>query len=172
MIRYLFLPAIFLFAFILESVFLAFVPSYGQADDYVLVPYFLFITLVFGAVYYHRNTTLIYALIFGAIFDIFYTGLMGVYAYLFPLITYLVCKLMFSLHRKLLIVSVFSLVGISFIEFIVLGIQTAIGQNILSMEDFMYNRLWATLVTNIIFLLLFGYFLQKIFTRFLKLEEK
>ena len=70
-----------------------------------------------------------------------------------------------------MVVFVFSLVGIIFIEFMVLGIQTAIGHNMLSMEEFMYNRIWATLITNMIFLLLFGYFLQKIFMRFSKLEE-
>ncbi|MBQ7233280.1 MAG: rod shape-determining protein MreD [Bacillales bacterium] len=172
MIRYVALPLIFLFLFIMESVFLFFVPSYGQINDYMIVPHFLFISFVFSAMYYQRNTTLIYAFIFGAIFDIFYTSLLGVYAYLFPLTVYLVCKVMQPLYKKLAIIFVFTLTGIIFIEFLVFGIQSAVGKSSIGIEEFMYNRLWPTLVINIVFLLLFSYGLKKNFVKFYKIEDK
>lgn len=158
--------------FILESVFLTFVPSYGIANQYVLVPHFLFLTLLFCAVFYRRNTVLVYAFIFGLIFDLFYTNLIGVYAYLFPLTVYLVCKLMASLHKIYFIIFVFSIAAMIFLEFLVLGIHTAIGQSLYGFEEFMHIRLWPTLIMNIVFLLIFGYILQRIFIKLLKIEEK
>lgn len=171
MIRYFVIPLILSLVFIFESIFLAFVPSYGLANQYVLAPHFIFVTLLFCAVFYHRNSTLIYAFIFGFIFDIFYTSLIGVYAYLFPLTVYLLCKLIEPLHKMYLIVFVFAISGTILIEFTTFGIHAAVGHSIFGFEDFMYMRLWPTLITNIVFTLVFGYVLQRIFMKLSKIDE-
>lgn len=165
MIKNFLLPVIFAIIFVLESVFVGLLPQFGYKAEGVFVPHFLFIALLFSSIFVNRNLTLIYAVIFGFLYDLFYTGLLGVYAYLFPLTIYIISLLMKSLQQNTIILISVGMLAITFLEFIVYGIVVVVQQSSMPMEMFLQQRLFATYLLNLIFLVLFTYLFKRMFQK-------
>ncbi len=167
------LPLLLLFFFILESVFSSVVPTHLFGESSIAVPHFIFIVLLFITIYYNPVKGIYFSMIFGFLFDIVYTELIGIYLFAYPILAYLVSNAMRILQVNLFIVSVLILVSITALEYYVYGFLLLLGRAHLSGMVFLTDRVFPTLILNIIFLILFCFPLKKYLLRLLAaIEEK
>ncbi|MEH7375668.1 rod shape-determining protein MreD, partial [Neobacillus drentensis] len=64
------LPLLFLFLFIVESLFVEFLPAKIFGFERIFVPHFLFTAILFLTIFVGKKHGIIYAAIFGLLFDI------------------------------------------------------------------------------------------------------
>ncbi|GAA0334035.1 hypothetical protein GCM10008967_26000 [Bacillus carboniphilus] len=157
----LILPASVLFIFLLEGMYVQFFGSFDAGQEWIFVPRFLFCTLFFIVLFYDRTQGFLYALCFGLLFDIVYTEVLGVYLALFPVLCYVLDRLMRLFHHHLLIIIAVTLLGIVGLEFSVYALNLLLQVTDMGMEQFLEKRLVPTLYFNGIFLILFSFPLRK-----------
>jgi rod shape-determining protein MreD len=153
LIRFL-LPAMFVFLFILESLFVELLPAELFNSDRILAPHFLMAGILFLTAYLSPKHGILYGFIFGLLFDVVYTEIIGVYLFLFPLMAYLCAIMMRMLQTNILIVSFLSVVGIALLEVLVYKLNHLINITELDFTAFVEIRLVPTLVLNIAFVIL------------------
>lgn len=157
------LPIIFTACFIFESIFLELMPSKFFSHERILVPHLLIITLFFLTIYGSRNLGIIYSFIFGLLFDVVYTEIIGIYIFMFPLISYIVSKIMKVLQTNLLIMTVVTLFGITLLEFGVYEMNFLIHKTSMDFSSFSQSRLLPTLLLNLVFTIIVAYSLKRQF---------
>lgn len=155
------LPLILSLLFVSESLFVQFFPHDAFDGRFIIVPHFLLVVLLLMCIYYIRNQALLYAFIFGLIFDITYTGILGVYLFLFPLTLYITSKMMKVLQSNIFIAALVILFNLALVEFLVYELNILINHVTMTMVDFLNRRLLPTLVVNLIFFIIFSYPLKK-----------
>ncbi|KAB7667331.1 rod shape-determining protein MreD [Bacillus sp. B1-b2] len=154
------------FMFILESVFLEVLPGSFHENNWIIVPYFLFITILFFSIYGSRNIAIIYGFVFGILFDIVYTEILGIYFFTFPCIIYVCNKIMKAFHNNIFVVSVVSLLGVTSIELIVYQIILVINLTTMDFSSFLHLRLIPTLVLNLVFTIIVAYPYKRFFEKY------
>ncbi|MCC3356562.1 rod shape-determining protein MreD [Bacillus sp. REN16] len=164
------LPFILSFVFLFESSFIDLVPADIFHQENVYVPRFLFVLIGFITVYFNKPIGLIYAAIFGLLYDIVYTEILGVYLFLYTLMAYLISWASRILQTNIFVISFLSLVGIAALEFCVYAVNLAIGSASLSVEQFLQIRILPTILLNSIFILVFAYPFKKLLGK-LHIEE-
>lgn len=167
------LPLILSVCFILESLYVEYFPNGVFGIHKIFVPHFLLIVLIIMGIYYVRNRTILYAFIFGLLFDAFYTGILGVYLFVFPLIVYITTSLMKVLQANIFVSAIVMIVDIAIAEFIVYGLNILISNTTMQAIDFLNLRLVPTLILNLVFYFIIFYPLRKCLQRLKKevLEE-
>lgn len=170
MLRRFILPFLVLFAFISESSFahLVHVPFLGE--DYVYIPRFVLIFVIFITVYLNRTQGMLFGLIFGFLHDVVYIEVIGIYLFAYGFLAYLISKAMKVLHGQIFIVIFLSILAIAILEFYVYGINYLIGTTNMSLYYFTTQRLLSTLAINLVFAMLFIFPLKSFLTK-LKIAE-
>lgn len=164
-----FLPiGIFLLFFILESLFVELFPV-RFIHNRILVPHFLIAGIILLMIYGKKNLGIWYGLIFGLMFDLVYTEVIGIYLFMFPLTVYLVSKLMKILQTNIIIVPFVVLLGIALLEFAVYEMNFLIKITDMAFPQFINQRFIPTLILNFIFIIVMVYPLKK---QFEKLTEQ
>ncbi|GLO66714.1 MULTISPECIES: rod shape-determining protein MreD [Oceanobacillus] len=164
MIRRFVLPLILFIIIVLEGVALELLPLQLLSGDYFIVPHWLFIFLVYIAVFFDHNDTyysVLYALIFGLLFDIVYTGILGVYMFSYALVIYIVHGIKKMLQGNFYVLLLLATFGIVLIEFTIYGIFSVVGMIDISLESFILNRLAPTILLNLVFLIVIYPFSSK-----------
>lgn len=164
------LPLILFFVFLLESSFVDLVPADIFHKENVYVPRFLFLLIAFITVYFNKPVGLLYGAIFGLLYDIVYTEVLGVYLFLFTLVVYLISWASRILQTNIFVISFLSLIGIFVLEFCVYGVNLVIGSTTISIERFLQIRILPTLLLNSIFILVFAFPFKKLLGK-LYIEE-
>lgn len=160
------LPLLFLFLFIVEGLVVQFLPSELWGQTQVLAPRFLFVALVFLTIFVGKKQGIIYAAIFGIIFDIVYVEIIGIYLFLFPFICYLVTKIMHIMQANIIIAFLVSLFAIALLEIGVYEVDFLIHVTNLDFMSFLNLRFYSTLILNAVFVLIFGYPLKRRFEKY------
>ncbi|MDZ5470818.1 rod shape-determining protein MreD (plasmid) [Bacillus sp. 31A1R] len=160
------LPTIFLILFIIESIFVELLPAELFNSANILVPRFLIIAILFLTIYGIRNQGIIYAFIFGLLFDIVYTEIIGIYLFMFPLVAYIVSKIMKVFHSHIVIVTVVSLIGVALLELSVYEIIYLIKLTTMDFTSFLQLRLLPTIILNLAFAIIFAYPLKRTFEKY------
>ncbi|MFS0780757.1 rod shape-determining protein MreD [Bacillus sp. 1P06AnD] len=164
--RKLAIPLVAVLLFISESLFSSIFSGEIVHGDWIFVPRFILIFLVFYAVYGKYWPALWYGMVMGLIYDITYTEILGIYLFMFPIVTYLISKVMKILQNNIIIVSIMSLVAIVILEFIVYGFNLILGFTDISVQDFLTIRLLPTLLLNLVVLAIFAYPLRRLFLKY------
>ncbi|WP_422123060.1 rod shape-determining protein MreD [Planococcus sp. X10-3] len=171
MIRYL-LPLIALVLFFLEPVFGLFSPLQFDGDYYYIVPRFLLMFLIFVTVYYNPKQAMIYGLIFGLLYDVFFIDIIGLYAVLYPLMCLIAGYIVKSVHRNLLVATLATLVLTAFFEFVLYLFFSFISLISMPVDIFLTSRLLPTMIANSLFLVMLGWaFKSVIVARLLEREN-
>lgn len=157
MMKRIVLPFILSLCLIGESIFVEFFPTEEFGGGRIIVPHFLLTVLLLMGIYYLRNQAILYAFIFGLIFDVFYTGIIGAYLFLFPLAIYITSKMMKILQSNIFIASLVVTINIAIVEFLVYELNVLIKHTTMPMTDFINVRLWPTLVANLAFIIIVSY---------------
>jgi rod shape-determining protein MreD len=161
-----FLPfAIFLLLFIVESLFVELYPVRFLTGGHILVPRFLIAGILLLTIYTNKKQGIWYGLLFGLMFDMVYTEVIGIYLFMFPLTAYLISKLMKIFQSNIFIASLVVLFGIAVLEIVVYEMNYLIKITSMAFPTFLNLRLWPTLIVNLVFLLLFAYPLKKQFEK-------
>jgi rod shape-determining protein MreD len=165
-VKKLLLPLLFLFFFILDSLFVQFLPATPFGSNKIWVPHFLLSAIFFLTIYAGKKIGIIFALIFGLLYDIVYIEIIGINLFLFPFVAYLVSKMMNVLQTNIIIAFLTSLLGIAFLEVGVYEMDYLIHVANLDFMSFIKMRFYPTLILNGIFLILAGYPLKRHFEKF------
>ncbi|MGE8206084.1 rod shape-determining protein MreD [Heyndrickxia sp. NPDC080065] len=151
------LPLLVSLCFFSESLFVQFFPRDVFGGRFIIAPHFLLVMLLLMGIYYLRNQTYLYAFIFGLIFDITNTGIMGVYLFLFPLAVYITSKMMKVLQSNILIAAFVTIFNVAVVEFLVYGLNILINHVTIPMVNFINLRLGPTLIASLVFFIIFSY---------------
>lgn len=151
------LPLVLTLCFISESLFVELFPIEAFDGQRIIVPRFLLVLLSLMGIYYIRNKTIIYGALFGFLFDVYYTGVIGVYMSLFPLAVYFTAKLIKIIQVNLVTAGLIALLNITVVEVLVFGLNKLILHVHMSPLEFADLRLWPTLVLNLAFFILICY---------------
>lgn len=163
------LPVLFTALFIFESIFLELMPVKYLNNEQIMVPHFLMSGLLFLTVYGNRNHGIIYGFIFGLLFDVVYTEIIGIYLFLFPVISYTIAKLMKVLQTNIIIVSLVSLFGVVLLELGAYEMNYLIHSTNMDFISFAGSRLLPTAILNLIFIIIFSFPLKRQFEKWAEL---
>ncbi|MFZ7945550.1 rod shape-determining protein MreD [Neobacillus sp. 19] len=159
------LPLLFLFLFILESLFVQYSPAEMFGRNRIIAPHFLFAALLFLTIYVGKKQGIIYGAIFGLLFDIVYIEIIGIYLFLYPFVCYLISKIMHIMQTNFLIAFIVSLFGIALLEVGVYEMDHLIHVTNLDFKSFINLRFYPTLILNAIFLVIAGYPFKRLFEK-------
>lgn len=151
------LPVLLFLAFISESTFVELFPTERFEIDRTFVPRFMMVLIMLTSFFYDRNKAIINAIIFGLLFDIIYTDIIGIYMFSLPIVVYILSYSMKVLHTNLLVVFFVVIIGIALLEIIIYGLYFLVNVVELDWYSFMNNRLFPTLVLNGVFLIIIYY---------------
>jgi rod shape-determining protein MreD len=164
-VRRVLLPVLFTGCFIFESIFIELMPAKFFSGQHILVPHLLIMAILLLTIYGNRNLGILYGFIFGLLFDVVYTEVVGIYLFMFPVIAYLISKIMKVLQTNLTIVSIVTLLGVGLLEIGVYEMNFLIHRTTMGFSSFFGNRLVPTLVLNLIFIVLVAYPLKRQFEK-------
>lgn len=107
--RWGFLIGLMIFLFVLEGTVLQVFSFNAREGSFVVLPRFVLIQLIFISLYLGRKRAFILGLIFGVMFDVQYSDVIGVYAFSLAMIPYLsaLAYQYFQLNSILIILTVF-----------------------------------------------------------------
>lgn len=166
------LPFFLFIAFIFESIFVELIPTETFGIDRIFVPRFIIILIMLIAFFYDRNKAVLFGIIFGMLFDIVYTDMLGIYMFSFPFVAYLISHSMKVLHSNIFVILIVSLMGLGMLETLVYGLYQLVDVVNLDWYEFLYNRLLPTLVLNGVFLIVVYYPMRRFLDKLEKLSNK
>lgn len=159
------LPLLFLFLFIGESLFVEFLPAKIFGFERIFVPHFLFTAILFLTIFVGKRHGIIYAAIFGLLFDIVYVEIIGIYFFLYPFISYLIYKLLQVFQSNIITAFLAALLGISLLEMGVYEMNYLIHVTDLDFIGFINLRFYPTLLLNAAITLIIAYPLKWLFEK-------
>ncbi|MBA4537201.1 rod shape-determining protein MreD [Bacillus aquiflavi] len=159
------LPALFTVVFVSESIFVEVASAEIFNSDRIFVPRFLLAFILFLTIYANKETGIFYGAIFGMLYDVVYTEILGIYLFLFPLIAYIVSKVMKVLQANVIVSVIVTIIGITILEIVVYEINFLIHMTEMNFSNFAAMRLFPTLVLNLAFIIIFAYPLKKQFEK-------
>lgn len=161
MIRFI-IPLIAVLLFFFEPVFSLFSPVDIGGERYTLVPRFVIVYLIFLAVYYNRRLAVIYGIVFGLLYDMFHIDIIGLYAFLYPMICLLAVFLIKQTHKHFITVMFLSLLMIIVLEMFSYFFAGLISLTSISLSEFILTRLFPTMIANLIFIVMFSWFFKNL----------
>lgn len=156
MVRFL-IPFTAVVLFLLEPEFAKFSPLNFGDKTIFLVPRFLILYLIFISIYYSRKRAVVYGLIFGLLYDVFYIDIIGLYSVLYPLVCFLAGWSIKFIHQHLIITTILAVLLVTFMEIVLYQFFFIIDFTSMPFSAFFNNRLLPTIVANLLFLLMLGW---------------
>ncbi|WP_407269600.1 rod shape-determining protein MreD [Radiobacillus sp. PE A8.2] len=149
-----YLPLLLLLLLAAEGVALDLLPTTLDAYEWMIVPHWVLVFLVMVAVLYDQEYTyisILYAIVFGLLFDIVYTDVLGVYMFTYAIVIYAIHGLNKLLHTSFIIAILFTTIAIALADFGVYFIYLTIGINSIDWQTYAVVRLLPTLTANLVF---------------------
>jgi len=161
MMKRFFLLFVLFIGFVSESIFVDLIPLSFLSEEKIVVPHFIVVFLIAISAYTTQSIGIIYGFLFGFLYDVFYTEVVGIYTFTFPLLAYLTRKALKAFHNNVFVLFLLSLITISLLEFYTYGLYLLIGMTSMDINDFTNNRLLPTLAVNATVAILLIYPLKK-----------
>lgn len=122
---------------------------------------------IFMAICFSKIDHLVPWVIFAGLFyDMFYTGIIGVFLILFPLMVYVTRWIMQYFEPSFIVLMLIYLIDITLLTSLSYGMNLIIGQTSVSIVDFIGRTLGPTLAFNLAGYVILYYPLRKIFIKF------
>lgn len=157
------LPVLTFFFFVFDGTVMQVIFPEGTGTPYVLIPRFTMIIILFIAFFMSRSTALLYGLIFGFLTDIVYSDIIGVYFFSMAFTAYLMASISKIFRTSLLAVFLLGLLGVVLVEFQAYGMYSIVGITHVSLDEFLYVRLFPSLVLNGLFIIVMYVPMKKLF---------
>lgn len=148
MIRTSFFIVLFV-VFILEgTIYQIFAPDqYGV--EYLFIPRWMFMLVLFTGIFRGRGYGLFYAIIFGVFYDIVYSSVLGVYTFGMGVIAYLLSISVPFIKNNLSIAILLTTLGVGLLEYYVYGMMLLLGITAMPHDEFLSIRFLPTLFMNL-----------------------
>ncbi|MEI3605831.1 rod shape-determining protein MreD [Pseudogracilibacillus sp. SE30717A] len=149
-------PLILFLLLVSEGVALDLLPSFLTSSDTLIVPHWVLMFLILVCLFYDTSETffaIVYGVCFGLLVDVVYTGVLGVYMFIYPFSLYIVHLLKRFLQTNLSMTIIIAFITISITEFLLFFIFTIVDIVDVTMTTFLLHRLLPTILANIIFLI-------------------
>ncbi|WP_210468786.1 rod shape-determining protein MreD [Sporosarcina sp. 6E9] len=156
------IPLIAILLFFLEPVFSLYSPIEVGGTLYILVPRFVIVYLVFIAIYYSRQRAIIYGIVFGLLYDMFYIDIIGLYAFLYPLICFIAAGIIRYVHKHIITVMILTLLLVALLDVLSYTFVSIIALTSIEPEVFISTRLIPTMIANSLFVIMFGWIFKKL----------
>lgn len=150
------IPLILFLLLVSEGVALELLPVSLLKGDLAIVPHWVFVFLLFLAIFYDRENTyfsVLYGLLFGLLIDIVYTGVLGVYMFSYAFVIYIVHGLTKMLHANFFVSVLLGMIGLILCEISINAIYTVVGISDMIWKDYLIYRMVPTVIANILFLI-------------------
>lgn len=170
MTHFLFMLTIFILFIIEGTVLQVFSPDVWGISV-LMIPRFVVVMLIFGALFLGRFHGLFLGLFFGLLYDVVYGSVIGIYGFSMALVGYF-CGLTFRIFQQnifLILLTVF--IALTLHECLVYAVLSLIKFVHMDLHHFFFQRVIPTLVLNMIFAILVSY-PARIILRQLQLEEE
>lgn len=152
----LLLPLILFFLLVLEGVALELLPVKLVAGNFLIVPHWVLVFLLFMAIFYDKENTyfsVLYGVLFGLLIDAVYTGILGVYMFAYALIAYIIHGLKKMLHANIYVTMLLGVLGIALADIAIYFIFLFIEITDIRFVEYIKFRLLPTVIANLLFLL-------------------
>ncbi|MGM8214245.1 rod shape-determining protein MreD [Bacillaceae bacterium W0354] len=162
--RSLILPLILFILLILESITVGLLPTAVLELDLYYIPHWILVFSLLIVLFYdelHSYHGIINGIIFGFLFELVYTEMLGVYLLAYGVALYLAHLSKKLLHQNFAVTLLVVTIGIIVAEFIIYGLYFIVGQVDLALKDFSKQRLIPTVLVNLLFLLVIYPFTAK-----------
>ncbi|CAM3110423.1 rod shape-determining protein MreD [Filibacter tadaridae] len=156
------IPLIAVLLFFFEPVFSLFSPIDIGGVNFTLVPRFVIVYLIFIAIYDSRPRAIVYGIVLGLLYDMFHIDIIGLYAFLYPLICFIATVMIRQVHRHITTVMLLALALILLLEVLSYFFASFISLTSIGMEEFLFTRLLPTIIANSIFVGMFGWFFKNL----------
>lgn len=151
------IPFVAVVLFLLEPEFALFSPIEWNGDTLYLVPRFLILYLIFISIYYSRKRAIMYGLIFGLLYDVFFIDIIGLYTFLYPLVCFIAGWAVKYIHQHLSITTVLSILLVALMELLLYYFYYFINFTTIPVVDFLLNRLIPSILANLLYLIMLGW---------------
>ena len=151
------IPLIAVLLFFLEPVFSLFSPLEIGGVFYTLVPRFVIVFLIFIAVYYNKKQAIIYGIVLGLLYDMFYIDIIGLYAFLFPMICFIAAMIVRQVYRHIVTIMVLCIFLVALLEVLSYVFASLVALTTIGFGDFIFGRLVPTMIANSLFVVMFGW---------------
>lgn len=156
-----FIPVVLYVLLILDGFLINAFPGQFVSEEYILVPHLaLFGFVLFD--HFPKQPMQLYAVLFGLLFDSYYSGILGVYAVAFAVIVYFVKKMQRFLAENVFVLALLFIVAIVMVDSFVFGFYSLMDITQLDFSAFASERLGPTIVLNIVLFIVIYYPLFKL----------
>ena len=111
-----FIPVVLYVLLILDGFLINAFPGQFVSEEYILVPHLALFGFVLFSYYFPKQPMQLYAVLFGLLFDSYYSGILGVYAVAFAVIVYFVKKMQRFLAENVFVLALLFIVAIVMVD--------------------------------------------------------
>lgn len=158
------IPLLLIVFFLLDGILSETFSTALHTSDYYMTPRLIVILLAMLAFFLPRRQIMIYAIIFGLFYDIYYTDILGLHIALFPVIVYINEKMKKLLGDSAFVIGMMLIINISLLEsglYLFYRAVPSFSSNI-DVSQFLSGRLGPTLMLNIVLFIVLYYPIRKI----------
>ncbi|GAA0371306.1 rod shape-determining protein MreD [Alkalibacterium iburiense] len=165
------IPIVLLFiTLLLDGIVTSLFTAELQTSIGIMVPRLFVLTVIILAFHLEPRHIYILTIVFGFIYDSYYSGILGIYMTVLMLITYFVITLRPYLETHLWVLILISIILLTINEFFIFAVYRVLDLTSLTAQAFMAERLGATLALNTIFIVVLGYPLKQV-AEIIKMEK-
>jgi len=166
------IPIVILYVSLLvDGTITSFMMNQLQTSFGLMIPRLFILSSIILAFHLEPRHMYSLSLLFGFIYDSYYSGVLGIYMAVLMILTYVILHIRRVIEPHLLILVLLSIILLTINEFFVFAIYRVIDLTAISAQTFMAERLGATLTFNAILMLVLGYPLIKA-VQFIDKDEK
>jgi len=143
-----FLPIILFLLLMLDGFLLNVFARQFLNESYTLVPHLVLLGFVLFSFYFPKQPMQVYAILFGLLYDSYYTGILGVYIVAFSVVVYLIKSVQKHLSENVFVLVLLFFLGIVLVDSFVYGFYSVVGITQMDFSTFSSVRLGPTLVLN------------------------
>ncbi|MBU9721902.1 rod shape-determining protein MreD [Bacillus alkalicola] len=160
--RYLLFIVLFILFIAEGTIYQVFAPDF-RGSDYLFIPRWVFMIIIFAGIYRGRAIGTLHAVIFGVLYDIIFSSVLGIYTFAMGLIAYLFSIAHPFFQRNLVVSISMSIIAVMILEYFVYGFMLLLGYTTVLHEEFLYIRFIPTVIMNLVVIAVLAYPLRKWF---------
>lgn len=130
-------------------------------DFGLMIPRTIVLILIIFSFHYNQNFMFTSAAVFGFLMDSYYLGFFGPYMAVLVMVVSISISLKKLLRPNVLSYTVVAILSITLVENVIYGIMRILGITGISFQMFVVSRLGATLLFNVLIMLVFSYFIHR-----------
>lgn len=143
-------PLLLFIGIIIDAALPAIFPGAFIGSTQIIVSHLVLYYIVTFSFYLRDTNILLYAFIFGLLYESYMATLLGLYASLYFLIAYLIIKSRKYFPKKAFINFMLFIIAVTIVDFVVFAFYAELGYTNVTLVTFLVDRLGPTLIFNVV----------------------